>query len=285
MNSKTILKHEIELLYQNILEHPATNHSAFKLIVNLAQTSLLHAHHFNIFRTFIFSRVFLTIPSICESIKQNILRGELKAAKTAFQNLVEEMSFSKNGKDFTHVELMQNSFNFIGERIFNLPCVTPLEEFCNIRFQEIVIYQSLVKELYRSYPNIISFAQEVSSGGDNSEQHPGMMASMYQAFYSIFHANQHIVSKINFSEEVLPYFKAHIVLDERFRIKQDTQGVEYQHGQRAKVDFIESINSTEELLLSKTLILSFLDAQNNLFDRLEKELNTLTQNSLKTSVG
>ena len=255
---------------QQVAQHSALNHPLFHHLERLASCRKLTAKDFELFRHILFSRVYLTIPSITEALKAAVLRYDKDSIKTCYQNLSEELA-SEFGF-FSHVEMMELAFNSIGKNIYNLPATKLRACFEKPRYPEELVYRYTARSLYLESPLAASLAQELSSGGLNTSNTMGMMSALYRVFLQLFLANRGTLKEETFQEEVLPYFKVHLTINNVYQIEFDGQGVEFNHGERAKHDYLRSVSSVATLQAETPYILAFLESQTLLFNRVLKAI-------------
>lgn len=227
----------------------------------LSSINSIKAQQFGLFRHILFGRVFLTVPSITEALRHALLSQNQQSIKTCFKNLEEELS------EPNHQLLMARAFNYIARKVYNLPEVSLIECYQAPILAEEIIYRYTITELYRNHPLIASRSQELCSGGTPNKI--GMMGKMYQVFLSIYSRNS--ISKSEFRTEVLPYFEAHIKIDQNFDLVFDESSVEYQHGIRALIDY-----QKQKIANDSPFILAFITAQNNLFQATLKQIQNTT---------
>lgn len=259
---------EVKIFFEDRIEtqikpHPACDHSLFSWITTTATEQGITPEQFNRFRAGMFTRVFTTVPSIFELGRQAALKGDLHTAATAIQNLMEEGGAGKVAK--MHPKLMENAFNTLGAEIFGLPPITMKECYENSHLPSSLIYRAIVENFYSTQGTVISYAQEFASGGDNSHENPGMIGNMYNLFYQY----RHNLPSGMFEQHILPYFSAHISLDNT-TYAQIFKGdaIEFQHGERAKADVLRGIKTADDIERSVHYMLAFLDVQNLFFNTL-----------------
>lgn len=231
--------------------------SDLKLFDYLRATEI-SAYQFRLFRHVLFARVYLTIPSICQALRNALLVQDYLTAKTCLHNLNEELA------EPNHQELMERAFNCVGERVFGLPPVTLRECYDRPLLVEEVLYRSTVEMLYEKHSIVVSMCQELASGG-TLEQH-GMMGKMYQVFLAIYLRG--LLDRDDFISEVLPYFQAHLSIDDGFNLITDSRSVEFNHGMRAVADYQRTL--THDCM---PIVAAFSTAQNLLFAALLRTLS------------
>lgn len=207
------------------------------------------------------ARIFRTMPNIAGLVTSSLLAGDNETAKTAMQNLEEEMG----GTGKTHQQLAEDAFNVLREA-YSLPRISMKQAHDDIPLPESYTQEQIWVSGYKNFPAIASWLQETASGG-NGGNHMGMMADLFQ----VFSACQEAIGVESFRKDVLPYFASHIKIDERddgrFYPVFDKNAVEYLHGVRAEKDAMQAFavlpqDGREKV---KKMALSFLDAQSNLF--------------------
>ena len=268
-----MLLDKIDHSQNNVLDlisnHEATKHPLFNAVRELAENNKLNYKQFEIFRHYLFSRVFLTIPSITTSLRSAIINRQANVIETTFKNLCEELSFDTPYFPKTHADLMEECFNCIGKAIFNLEPTTLKFCFDNPRSSEEIVYRNTVQGIYNEYPIIASLAQELSSGGTNIAHESGMMLSMYRATIAIYKANSSLISDNQLCNEILPYFSCHLNIQKDLEISKDHAGIEFEHGQRALNDFHAY---KDYFTKPSSIINAFLDVQSLIFNQALKEI-------------
>jgi hypothetical protein len=250
-----------------ISKHSAIEHPLFDFIIEKIQLNSLTARQFNFFRHLMFSRVFLTLPSITEALKSALLTSDEESIETCLRNLCEELAFNGVQIDISHPRLMEKTFNTVSKKLFKLEPTSLNFCYNNPILPEEVIYHSTVKQLYKKVPLIVSLSQEISSGGLPYLNKPGMMAQLYLVFFNLYLKNQLSISEDLFKKEILPYFSAHLSINSDFKLILDENAIEFQHGERAKNDYLKSKNSISEIKKDLPYFFAFLDAQKYLFDK------------------
>lgn len=258
-----------EYIYSIISEHTAINHPMFDFIKNQIDSGNFTDKQYSFFRHIMFSRVYLTIPSITVALKAAIIKEDFESIETCFQNLSDELSFnSDNGGNLgrSHPRLMEEAFNFIGNVVFKLKDTSLSQSFQTPLLSTEIIYHSTILKLYKEHPLTVSLAQEISSGGIISNNKPGMMEQLYKIFFTFYKNNADKINIEKFKIRILPYFSAHLAIDHNFQIEHNGTGIEFQHGERAIKDYLRNKNSIAEIKKDIPYLLAFLDAQKYLFD-------------------
>ena len=266
--------------------HPALRHPLFGHVRALAASDDLSADQFEFFRHILFGRIHLTIPSIIDVLRSAALSRDLELIATCFANLVDELS--PDTGFVTHVDLLERAFNTIGTKIFGLPPVSLVECYARPRLPEELTYRYTVQALYSERPVVVSFAQELSSGGLQNPAGlatPGFMAELYLATREICTRNSSYLAKKEFEGAVLPYFSAHLAIGPGYELVADADGVESMHGQRAALDYLRTVAVPEMIAADEPYVLAFLNAQAALFDRALSSIKSLDAAESKRAVG
>ncbi len=273
------IPHTNDFLYEEvqsfIRKSPACHHPLFKEILTDTYQRGLTPEQFETFRADMFFRIHYTLQSLCHYAQKSLKRGQDKQASTVFMNINEE---SAGGVYVNmHPLLMEKAFNALGA-VFNLKPTTAFDCAQNPKYPEQVIYKFSIISLYKSkYASAISAAQEFASGGDNqSGEHA--IGGMMEDLYHIFYAYRHNVGLERFKSEILPYFAAHLTIDEKtMSILHDGHAIEFQHGQRAKEDLIAMLDQLPSPRHKDQCLLyidAYLNLQDTLFNRMLGEFKS-----------
>ncbi len=268
VNANDNISHANKLDFQKfsdmVTSHPACNHNLFSNVTKMAAADKLSGEQMDLFTKAMMARIFRTIPNIAEVIQSSLLSGDNATAKTAMQNLVEEMG----GGGKTHQQLGEEAFNAL-RAAYSLPPVTMKHAHDEIPLPESYSQEQVWVNCYKNFPVIASWIQETASGG-NSRNSMGMMADMFK----IFTACQKKIGIEKFHNNVIPYFAAHINIEEKngkFYPSFNYNGVEYQHGFRAASDAMREFTKLppEKRGIIKKTGEAFLNAQSSLFDAIQ----------------
>ncbi|MFA6060786.1 MAG: hypothetical protein WC756_21495 [Taibaiella sp.] len=171
-----------------------------------------------------------------------------------------------------HPMLAEKAFNRLGT-VFNLASLS-MKNAYDYSFisdiPEMVIYAQTVRGLSQTDWKAVSYAQEMASGGNNKDTY-GMMGDMYKFFY--YYRTHPKISGARFNNNILPYFKAHLSIDEKNEIQFDGNAIEFLHHARAKRDLISGIHDINSAKRAILIIEIFLKVQENLFDALLNKIN------------
>lgn len=263
------ISHTNRIDFQNLAEmvtgHPACRHGMFHLVQEKAKHNSLTQEQVDVFTRSMMARIFRTIPNIAGLVQSSMLNGDSDTAKTAMQNLKEEMGDA--GK--THSQLAEDAFNALREA-HSLPRLTMKQAHDTVPLPESYTQEQLWVSGYRDFPAIASWLQETASGG-SSANNMGMMVDLFNIFAEL----KDKIGIEKFREAVLPYFQAHIKIKEtngQFHAVFDNKAAEYQHGIRAKHDAMRTFSnlSPENRGVLKNMARAFLDAQSGLFDAVQR---------------
>jgi len=268
-----------DMVTRIIKPHQACRHSLFPYMSQTANNGHLTPEGFARFRHGMFSRVFTTVPSIFELGRQSFLNGDYKTAATAILNIKEEGGEGRIA--FMHPLLMEECFNVIGKNVFGLNAVSMRSCYHSPYLSEEIIYRHTIDALYKEHGPIVSYMQEFASGGDNTEQHLGMMGDMYK----LFHSYMNNIPRSEFMQSVRPYFAFHISLDSQTH-KQVINGtaIELEHANRAKKDCLRQFKKIQDIKKLLPYMLAFLDVQERLFDAIQQDVSEGIQSDIKKGI-
>ncbi len=102
-----------------VTSHSASGHNLFDNVADMAKKNQLTSEQVDLFTKAMMARIFRTIPNIAGLVQSSLLVGDNDTAKTAMQNLVEEMG--EGGK--SHQQLGEDAFNALREA-YKLPSIT-----------------------------------------------------------------------------------------------------------------------------------------------------------------
>jgi hypothetical protein len=210
----------------------------------------MNREQFRTFRHVMFGRVYLTVPSICKSLMSAALSQDYLTVGTCLRNLTDELN------EPNHPELMERAYNHIAETVFGLGPETLRRCYDSPLLKEEILYRAAVEWLYANVPVTASMCQELSSGG--TLERLGMMGEMYKVFLSFYLQGR--VTRAGFLREVLPYFQAHLRVEEDLTVSAAPDAIELQHAERAINDYRRSHQRGDVPSLG-----AFSAAQNALF--------------------
>ncbi len=256
---------EFQALSQRVMAHPACHHGMFRQLALAAKRGSLTPAQIDQFTRAMMARIYRTIPNIAGLVQAGLLQNDCELARTAMQNLTEEM-----GDSLTHQELAESAFNAL-RQAYDLPAITIAEAHAALSLPDSYAQEQVWLAGYHDFPAIASWLQERASGGDGKAR-MGMMADLF----AVFEASRARIGNDTFRQTVLPYFSAHnkvIEANGAFRIGFDVAGIEFQHGQRAEADALRAFAglSEEKRQAAAVMANAFLNAQSRLFDAIGQE--------------
>ena len=268
-------------LSNRIAQHTASHHQLFAFMANIIRAKSLTTAQADMFSRCMLARLGTTMPNIAYVLKAVIRDRKFAYARTALQNLTDEM-----GGTETHAEMAERAFNAF-RKAYALPPITIADILKMPILPDVYVQQIVWRDAYKTFPVMASWAQERASGG-YSPQKLGMMGDLFQIFSACY--EQSILDGPTFQEEIFPYFRAHCTIEEKngtYHIIFDPKATEFLHAQRAEQDaayeFMTTPKESRTVLVVK--VMAFLDAQARLFDAIQHYMNVTSTSHTTANSG
>ena len=238
--------------------HPAYNHEIFSTIKEITEKEGINGRQFLIQRDNFLKRTSDTILSVNKTLEAATKEGDSKTVSETALNLYQEGGSGDPKR--VHYELMLNSYNKFGGKIFGVPDVKRFKDLdkSSVILEETHQFHKTLKRIYKlSYPGIIGalFAREMVA----DDMLEGFREAIFEPYKNYFNKDEY--------GEIMEYFKEHRDED------RDGGKVEQLHGEMAKNSaYRASSMNKEKLKEMRGGGILFLDVQAKLWDGMLKAI-------------